>query len=100
MLIGNNIFSKDTKKWNDILSYLEKTEGMISKKWRFMKDSYENFLKTLPIKKRFETDTTYIGKTALRYLSCLFDKKSKVIPYKSGLTAQLRLAWDLNKVLI
>ncbi len=95
-----NIFSKDIEKWNDILSYLEKTDGMKSKKWRFMKDSFENFLENLTIKKRFETDTTYIGKIALRYLSCLFDKKTKVIPYKSGLTAQLRLAWDLNKILI
>lgn len=89
-----------TDRWNSILSYLESTEGMKNKKWRFMEGAYQEFLKNIPILKRFETDTSYISKIAARYLSCLFDKKSKVICYKGGLTAQLRLAWDMNSLLI
>ena len=89
-----------TERYNKILSYLDKTPGMKSKKWRFMEGTYEEFLKNLPVKKRFETDTSYISKAAQKYLNCLFESKTKVIPYKGGVTAQLRLAWDLNKILI
>ncbi|MEW6012865.1 MAG: type II CRISPR RNA-guided endonuclease Cas9 [Elusimicrobiota bacterium] len=95
-----NIFSKDSERWSNILGYLDITKGMKAKKWRFMEGTFEEFIKNIPIKKRFETDTSYISKSAQRYLSCLFDKKTSVIPYKGGLTAQLRLAWDLNRVLI
>jgi CRISPR-associated endonuclease Csn1 len=89
-----------TDRYDKILSYLDTTHGMKAKKWRFMEGTYEEFLKNIPIKKRFETDTSYISKSAQRYLSSLFGQKTKVIPYKGGITAQLRLAWDLNRVLI
>jgi CRISPR-associated endonuclease Csn1 len=89
-----------TDRWNTILGYLNECKGMKNKKWRFMEGSYEEFLKNLPIKKRFSSDTSYISKSAARYLSCLFDKKSRVVCYKGGLTAQLRLSWDINGLLV
>jgi CRISPR-associated endonuclease Csn1 len=51
------------------------------------------------MKKRFETDNSYISKIAHKYLSCLFEKPN-IICVKGSLTAQLRFAWGLSGLIM
>ena len=87
--------------WNKILRNAQ--ENLPRKAWRFYQDSIEKFLENKPMLNRFKPDNSYISKIAARYLACLFDnfdKSSKVFCVKSFLTAQLRIAWELNSVMI
>ena len=45
------------------------------------------------------TDTGYIAKATAEYVSCLFDKKHKVLGLKGQLTSELRWHWGLETVL-
>jgi CRISPR-associated endonuclease Csn1 len=83
--------------YNEILSNAKKT--IPHKAWRFNQGSFEKFIENKPMKKRFETDNSYISKVAHKYLSCLFEKPN-IICVKGSLTAQLRLAWGLNGIII
>nr|BAV59344.1 CRISPR-associated protein Cas9 [Candidatus Endomicrobium sp. MdMp-027] len=83
--------------WNNILANAK--EKLPHKAWRFYQDSFENFLEKKPMPKRFETDNSYISKISTKYLACLFDKPSKVFCVKPSLTAQLRIAWELNEIM-
>ncbi|MDR3048931.1 MAG: type II CRISPR RNA-guided endonuclease Cas9 [Elusimicrobiota bacterium] len=96
-----NAFSAETSGkyiWNDILHNAK--EKLPQKAWRFNQNSFEKFLENKPMEKRFSTDNSYISKISMHYLSCLFDKKTAVLPIKSSLTAQLRIAWGLNGLMI
>ncbi|MCL1972520.1 MAG: type II CRISPR RNA-guided endonuclease Cas9 [Endomicrobia bacterium] len=83
--------------YNEMLSNAKK--HIPKKAWRFNQGAFEKFIENKPIKKRFETDNSYISKVAHKYLSCLFEKPN-IICVKGSLTAQLRLAWGLSGVLI
>ena len=67
---------------------------------RFHRGSFEEFLEKKPMSKRFETDNSYISKIAAKYLSCLFEGSSKIFCVKGFLTAQLRIAWETNTIMI
>ncbi|MDR2811531.1 MAG: type II CRISPR RNA-guided endonuclease Cas9, partial [Endomicrobium sp.] len=73
--------------------------NLFKKSWRFYQGSFEKFIENKPMKKRFETDNSYISKVAHKYLSCLFEKPN-IFCVKGFLTSQLRLAWGLNGLLI
>lgn len=89
--------------WNNILSNLTdqtNSKNFRNKAWRFYQGSFEKFLENKPMKKRFSTDISYISKISQKYLSSLYDKPTKIFCAKGSLTAQLRLAWGVNGVLI
>jgi CRISPR-associated endonuclease Csn1 len=46
--------------------------------------------------KHFGTYSSYISKIVMKYLACFFNDPSKIFCIKSSLTAQLRIAWELN----
>ncbi|MDR0398517.1 MAG: type II CRISPR RNA-guided endonuclease Cas9 [Endomicrobium sp.] len=83
--------------YNEILANAKK--NLPKKAWRFYQGVFEKFIENKPMKKRFETDNSYISKIAHKHLSCLFEKPN-IICVKGSLTAQLRLAWGLSGLLI
>ncbi|MDR3195852.1 MAG: type II CRISPR RNA-guided endonuclease Cas9 [Endomicrobium sp.] len=95
-----NAFGSSPKEDYDYNGILKNAKQNLPKKaWRFHQGTFEKFIENKPMKKRFETDNSYISKVAHKYLSCLFEKPN-IICVKGSLTAQLRLAWDLQGILI
>jgi CRISPR-associated endonuclease Csn1 len=98
-----NVFGSSPKlgdiqyDYNGILANAKK--NLPEKARRFYQGAFEEFIENKPMKKRFETDNSYISKVAHKYLSCLFEKPN-IICVKGFLTAQLRLAWGLSGLLI
>ncbi|GHT04348.1 hypothetical protein AGMMS5026_10420 [Endomicrobiia bacterium] len=87
-------------RWNCILHNAKK--NLPHKVWRFYQGSLEKFLENKPMSRRFGTDNSYISKIAARYLACLFNDPyhSEIFCIKSSLIAQLRIAWDLNSIMV
>jgi CRISPR-associated endonuclease Csn1 len=88
--------------YNDMLSNIgnkDKNRNFTNKAWRFYQGAFEKFMENKPMPKRFATDNSYVSKITHKYLACLFEKP-KIFCVKGSLTAQLRLAWGLNGLLI
>ncbi len=86
--------------WKEIMQYVQTTEGMKGKAWRFEldDDAYQKYLGSKGFLSRFGTDNSYIAKVAQQYLACLFDKPTQVRTLKGGETALLRNGWHLQRV--
>lgn len=89
-----------TKEWPEILHYVQTTDGMKGKAWRFElnDEAYLSYLQSKGFLSRFGTDNSYISKVAQQYLSCLFDRPTKVRTLKGGETALLRRGWHLQRI--
>ena len=86
--------------WKEIMQYVQTTDGMKGKAWRFEldDDAYQKYLGSKGFLSRFGTDNSYIAKVAQQYLACLFDKPIRVRTLKGGETALLRNGWHLQRV--
>lgn len=86
--------------WKDICHYLDTTEGMKEKRFRFEmnEEEYQKYLHSKGFLSRFVSDNSYVAKAALEYLSCLFEKTTAVRSLKGQETNLFRRSWGLQGI--